>query len=1023
MPSITHKHKIINNYYKELQEFERANQTQEGTVKQAFQHVLEAYAKSYNWILIQEQTLPSIRLDGTLFDESNLPRGYWEAKREQVNLEKEVQIKLYEKGYPQDNIVFQSPYQAILIQNGAEVLNLSLTEPENLVTVLDKFFNFKRPEYEQWDKAALEFKERVPALGKRLLLVIRAANDKDKPFKKAFNHFAAQCRLAINPNLADAAIEEMLIQHLLTERIFRKLFDHPDFAKRNIIAREIEVVIDKLTAKSFNRDAFFADLQYFYKALEAVAATISEYSYKQHFLNTIYERFFQGFSVKVADTHGIVYTPQPIVDFMVRSVEEILQREFGKSLVDRGVHILDPFVGTGNFLTRVIQEIRTHGKMKLDYKYQHELHCNEIMLLPYYLACMNIEHQYLDLMGRYRPFAGICLADTFELAEDKQKELFVPENTARVSLQQKTDFFVIIGNPPYNAWQANENDNNKNRLYKTVDNWVRETYAKDSKATLKNALSDPYVKAIKWASMRIKNEGMVAFVTNNSFLDGIAFDGMRKHLTRDFSKIYILDLKGNVRKDSMRDGIPIGEKHTIFGLSAMVGISVTFFVKGNNTEDCQIYYSAVDWKATRQEKFQIIGQAETYNGLEYQLLKPNKEHTWLTEGLHGEFDEFIPLGTKAAKAEKGITEDVIFQIYSNGVKTNRDAWAYNFNQQVLEQNMQRTIAFYNQQVEQWINHKDKEIEVDNFVIYDDSQMSWSGDLKMGLNAGKMAEFSAEKIRQSLYRPFTRSYLFFDRTMNNRVYVFPSIFPTTKTEVENRVICVSGVGSSKPFHSILIDIIPCLDLLEKTQCFPFYTYNEDGTNRTENITDWALNHWQQHYQDKAITKWSIFYYVYALLHHPHYREKYAQNLKRELPRLPLAPKFWDFAHAGEQLADLHLHSEQAKPYPLEEIETPKYPFSLEVEKMRLSKDKTQLIYNNFLTLKGIPKNTFAYKLGNRSALDWIIDQYRVKVDKRSGIVNNPNRLDDEEYILRLIGKVITVSLETVEVVLTLGDLTL
>ena len=1023
MPSITHKHKIINNYYKELQEFERANQTQEGTVKQAFQHVLEAYAKSYNWILIQEQTLPSIRFDGTLFDESNLPRGYWEAKREQVNLEKEVQIKLYEKGYPQDNIVFQSPYQAILIQNGAEVLNLSLTEPENLVTVLDKFFNFKRPEYEQWDKAALEFKERVPALGKRLLLVIRAANDKDKPFKKAFNHFAAQCRLAINPNLADAAIEEMLIQHLLTERIFRKLFDHPDFAKRNIIAREIEVVIDKLTAKSFNRDAFFADLQYFYKALEAVAATISEYSYKQHFLNTIYERFFQGFSVKVADTHGIVYTPQPIVDFMVRSVEEILQREFGKSLVDRGVHILDPFVGTGNFLTRVIQEIRTHGKMKLDYKYQHELHCNEIMLLPYYLACMNIEHQYLDLMGRYRPFAGICLADTFELAEDKQKELFVPENTARVSLQQKTDFFVIIGNPPYNAWQANENDNNKNRLYKTVDNWVRETYAKDSKATLKNALSDPYVKAIKWASMRIKNEGMVAFVTNNSFLDGIAFDGMRKHLTRDFSKIYILDLKGNVRKDSMRDGIPIGEKHTIFGLSAMVGISVTFFVKGNNTEDCQIYYSAVDWKATRQEKFQIIGQAETYNGLEYQLLKPNKEHTWLTEGLHGEFDEFIPLGTKAAKAEKGITEDVIFQIYSNGVKTNRDAWAYNFNQQVLEQNMQRTIAFYNQQVEQWINHKDKEIEVDNFVIYDDSQMSWSGDLKIGLNAGKMAEFSAKKIRQSLYRPFTRSYLFFDRTMNNRVYVFPSIFPTTKTEVENRVICVSGVGSSKPFHSILIDIIPCLDLLEKTQCFPFYTYNEDGTNRTENITDWALNHWQQHYQDKAITKWSIFYYVYALLHHPHYREKYAQNLKRELPRLPLAPKFWDFAHAGEQLADLHLHSEQAKPYPLEEIETPKYPFSLEVEKMRLSKDKTQLIYNNFLTLKGIPKNTFAYKLGNRSALDWIIDQYRVKVDKRSGIVNNPNRLDDEEYILRLIGKVITVSLETVEVVLTLGDLTL
>jgi len=255
-------------------------------------------------------------VDGTLFDDSNIPRGYWEAKDSHDNLEKEVQFKLHEKGYPQDNIVFQSPNQAILIQNGTEILNVSLTEPQNLVKVLEQFFNFKRPEYEQWDKAAAEFKERVPELGKRLLQIIRAALEKDKAFKKAFNHFANQCRQAINPNLADSAIEEMLIQHLLTERIFRKLFDHPDFAKRNIIAREIENVIDKLTAKSFNRDAFFADLQYFYKALESVAATISEYSYKQHFLNTIYERFFQGFSVKVADTHGIVYTPQPIVDFV-----------------------------------------------------------------------------------------------------------------------------------------------------------------------------------------------------------------------------------------------------------------------------------------------------------------------------------------------------------------------------------------------------------------------------------------------------------------------------------------------------------------------------------------------------------------------------------------------------------------------------------------------------------------------------------------------------------------------------------
>ncbi len=573
MPIITPQHKIIKNYYQELQAFERANQVHEGTVKQAFQHLLEAYSKSRNWILIQEQTLQSIRLDGTLFDESNIPRGYWEAKDSKDNLEKEVQFKLYEKGYPQDNIVFQAPKQAILIQNGAEVLNVSLTEPENLVTVLDSFFNFKRPEYDQWDKAAAEFKARVPELGDRLLQVIRTALQKDKPFNKAFSNFAEQCRQAINPNLADAAIEEMLIQHLLTERIFRNLFNHSEFAKRNIIAREIENVIDKLTVKSFNRDAFFAELQYFYKALEAVAATISEYSYKQHFLNTIYERFFQGFSVKVADTHGIVYTPQPIVDFMVRSVEEILQQEFGKSLVDKGVHVLDPFVGTGNFIMRVIREIGLHGKRKLDYKYKHELHCNEVMLLPYYLACMNIEHQYLELMGSYRPFEGICLADTFELAEDRQQDMFTPENTERVKKQKAADFFVVIGNPPYNAGQANENDNNKNRKYKAIDSLVKDTYAKDSQATNKNALSDPYVKAIKWASERIKNEGIVAFVTNNGFLDSIAFDGMRKHLEQEFFKIYVLDLGGNVRKNPKLSGTT----HNVFGIQ--VGVSVMILVK------------------------------------------------------------------------------------------------------------------------------------------------------------------------------------------------------------------------------------------------------------------------------------------------------------------------------------------------------------------------------------------------------------------------------------------------------------
>ncbi|MEK8017699.1 MAG: N-6 DNA methylase [Candidatus Parabeggiatoa sp.] len=402
MFKITPKH--IQVYYKELKEFERLGQAHEGTVKIAFQHLLEAIAKQSQWVLTQENTLnrgkKRIRLDGVLFDNANIPRGYWEAKDSKDDLSQEVHKKLVQDNYPDDNIIFQAPDRAILYQNGREVLDLSLAESANLIKVLAAFFNFKRPEYERWDLAAQEFKSRVPELSDKLLGLIQQARVDDKDFETAFNRFADQCHQAINPNLTDAAIEEMLIQHLLTERIFRRIFNHPDFARRNIIAREIENVIDKLTAHSFKRDAFFDELKYFYKALEDVAATIEEYDYKQHFLNTVYERFFQGFSVKVADTHGIVYTPQPIVDFMVKSVDEILQKEFGKSLASKQVHFLDPFVGTGNFIVRIMREIAARSRLALKEKYAQELHCNEVMLLPYYIASMNIEHEYLDLMGQ-----------------------------------------------------------------------------------------------------------------------------------------------------------------------------------------------------------------------------------------------------------------------------------------------------------------------------------------------------------------------------------------------------------------------------------------------------------------------------------------------------------------------------------------------------------------------------------------------------------------------------------------------
>jgi predicted helicase len=541
-----------------------------------------------------------------------------------------------------------------------------------------------------------------------------------------------------------------------------------------------------------------------------------------------------------------------------------------------------------------------------------------------------------------------------------------------------------------------------------MDKRVADTYAKDSKATNKNALSDPYVKAIRWASDRIGDEGIVAFITNNSFIDRIAFDGMRKHLAQDFSSIYILDLKGNIRKDSMRDGIPLGEKHTVFGLAAMVGISISFFVRSSKCSEQKILYSSVDWQATRQEKFDIIEKAQIAENLLWTEITPDKNHIWLTAGLDNAFGTFLPMGSKKGKTGR---EDVIFKIYGRGVATSRDAWAYHFRTDELARNIVRMIEIYNDHVARWGRLTTKP-NVDDFVNNDERKISWSRDLKLDLKRGHFAEFNEDRIRQSLYRPFVKQHLFFDRILNEEVYQMPAIFPNSNTEKENRIICVSGIGSTKPFQILMTCNIPSLDFLEKTQCFPFYTYNEDGTNRRENITDGALAQFREHYGDAAITKWDIFHYIYALLHHPAYRETYAANLRRELPRIPFATDFHDFAKEGAKLADIHIHYEVQPEYPLRWIENPDALMTYRVEKMRLTKDKTAIIVNDFLTLSGIPPAAFEYRLGNRSALEWLIDQYQDRTDPRSGIVNDPNRPDDPQYIIHLIGKIVTVSLETV-----------
>ncbi len=471
--------KAIDRYYKELNEY-KGRADYELAVRTAFLNLLAETARQVKWALIPEQTIEGgIRPDGVLRDSFDLKRGFWEAKGPQSDLDKEIAKKIA-AGYPLINTIFENTKRAVLYQSKKRAYEYDLQNPKAVSDLLTQFFTYTEPDIATFEEAVQEFKERVPELARALLAIIEREYKLNKKFIAAFDAFTELCRQSLDPKISAEVINEMLIQHLLTERLFRTIFDNSDFINRNAIAAEIEKVIKALTSRSFNRHEFLKALDRFYVAIEAAAKGIESWMERQHFLNTVYERFFQGYSVKRADTYGIVYTPQEIVDFMCASVDEVLRREFDTSIAEPGVQIIDPCVGTGSYIVNLMHRIPNH---RLKYKYEHDLFCNEIMLLPYYIASLNIEHEYYSRVMEYEPFEGICFADTLELAESRQLSMFVEENTERVQREKEAQIMVVIGNPPYNVGQKSENDNNKNRKYSVIDQRIRETYAKDSQAS------------------------------------------------------------------------------------------------------------------------------------------------------------------------------------------------------------------------------------------------------------------------------------------------------------------------------------------------------------------------------------------------------------------------------------------------------------------------------------------------------------------------------------------------------------
>jgi predicted helicase len=867
---------------------------------------------------------------------------------------------------------------------------------------------------------------------------------------EAFQAFVLELRDDLNDSISNSDIIEMLAQHLITKPVFDSLFEGYSFAKHNPMSQAMQDVLDVLQEHNLNKEA--DTLQAFYDSVKVRAEGIDNAAGKQKIVVELYDKFFRNAFPKMTERLGIVYTPVEVVDFIIHSVNHLLQTEFDQTLGSKGVHILDPFTGTGTFVTRLLQS-GLIGPDELPYKYRHEIHANEIVLLAYYIAAINIEAVYHSIVGGdYQPFEGICLTDTFQLheKEDLIDQLLV-KNSARRKRQKKLDIRVIFGNPPYSAGQTSANDNNQNVAYPFLDHRIRTTYAERSTATNKNALYDSYIRAIRWASDRVGDSGVIGFVTNAGFVEANTADGLRQCLAEEFSSIYVFHLRGNQRTQgelSRREG------GKIFGSGSRAPIAITMLVKNPAAaQHGQIYFHDIGDYLSREEKLEKVSAFASVAGITaaggWQAIVPDQHGDWLKQRDDG-FCTFIKIGDK-----KGESSTVLFENYSSGVKTNRDAWCYNSSQAAVELNMAKMIQFYNQEVARYSDYKVSggTDTVEEFIDKDSTLISWNRSLRNDLSRGLVHPYLETSLLRSQYRPFFTEWLYFSRAMNNDVSQIPRIFPTSTAK--NLVMCVSGIGESAGFSCLISNTIPNFHFIAGAQCFPLYLYDEPETatpgqanlfttstpapkerKRRDAITDAGLAHFQAAYPGETISKEDVFYYVYGLLHSPEYRERYADNLSKELPRIPCvksAADFRAFSQAGRALAELHLNYETVQPYPVKPVTASKKLTDADyrVEKMRYGKqgkekDLTTLHYNDKITLTNIPLEAYDYIVNGKPALDWVVERQCVKTDKASTIVNDANNwatetMHNPRYPLELFMRVITVSLETMKIVRSLPKL--
>ncbi len=1016
MPAYPH----IERYRADLQRFlEFGGSDNEQSIRRAFAVCLDSYCRDHREKLALVDELDAgpgpgsrNRPDGTVKDSLRMARGYWEAKDTHDDLDAEIQAK-FNRGYPRDNILFEDSATAVLFQNGNEAMRVDMSRPGELHRLIRRFLDYELPEIGEFRQARQQFKTDLPAVLESLREAVADAEASNPDYQDAAAVFLTVCRQTISPDVSDGDVREMLLQHILTKDIFLRVFAEDQFHRENNVARQLDALERTFFTGDVRRQAIDR-LRAYYGAIGRAADEIADHDEKQRFLKGIYEDFYQAYNPAAADRLGVVYTPNEVVDFIIRGTDHLLQKHFGRTLADDNVQILDPATGTGTFITSLINHLPLD---RLEHKYRNEIHANEVAILPYYIANLNIEYTYRERTGRYLEFPNLCFVDTLDNmdwqgasggAVTRQGAFNLggvsEENWIRVQEQNEKSISVIIGNPPYNDSATLWGDGGANRSYTDVDRRIRETYIAAGTAQ-KTHQYDMYKRFIRWASDRLDDDGIIGFITNRAYLDTRQDDGFRRLAGQEFTDIYIHDLGSDVRRNPKISGTT----HNVFGIQT--GVAIGFFVREQaRLGECNIHYARREDAELATDKLAYLRHA-TLDAIDFDSITPDAKSYWLDQS-DGDFERLLPLANRETKfAKSDADEQAMFGLFTNAVKSNRDDWVYDFE----VANLRNKALFFADTYNESLDNKD---ETYNPVI------KWSSTLRDTFRRGERLGYNDANRIQSLYRPFVAKWFFADLAVNDRLTRNHYDMFGPDLQQPNRVInfCVNG----KAFYVLATAKPADFHFTGDTQCLPLYRYTPDG-ERVSNITQWGLRRINDHYREEwgagfderypdGISAEDIFAYTYAVLHDPVYRHDYRVDLLREFPRLPLYHDFDTWAKMGRELLELHLGFESAEPYPLERHDKPDVEPRRAI--LRADKDRGVITLDDQTTLTGVPADAWRYQLGSRSALEWVLDQYKERKPRDPTIrerFNTYRFADHKERVIDLLRRVCTVSVKTMDVV--------